>query len=99
MAEATLLEQVRQVARVLGLLEYHTYRSTKSPSGFPDCVFVGPRGVLYRELKRERENPTAAQQKWLNGLLTAGQDAAVWRPSDWLSGRCERELRAVSVRR
>ena len=62
---------------------YHTYDSRRSNPGFPDLVLVGCNGVLYRELKTDRGRLTPMQEWWLNSLLDAGQDAGVWRPSDW----------------
>jgi len=79
--------------RVLG---YHTWNSRKSPSGFPDWVFCGPNGVIYRELKRQSEKPTPAQQEWLDALSRAGEDAGVWRPSDYYSQRIALELAALA---
>ena len=92
MSEKDLAAQVVDTAKTLNLLRYHTYRSTRSPSGFPDEVIVGPGGCLFRELKREGEKPTVAQQKWLAGLSAAGEDADVWRPSDWYTGRILAEM-------
>lgn len=99
MSEKELETHVADACRTLGLLRYHTWRSIHSPAGFPDDVIVGDR-VLYRELKREREHPTAAQQEWLDRLAATGADVAVWRPSDWLAGRITAELVALcSTRR
>jgi hypothetical protein len=78
-----------------GLTWYHTYSSKKSPSGFPDLVIAG-RWVVYRELKRQAENPTKAQRDWIAALEAAGADVGVWRPSDWLSGKVQRELAALA---
>jgi hypothetical protein len=99
MREGALQEAVRVRCKTLGLLYYHTYRSTRSPAGFPDCVIVGPRTLLYRELKTAVGKVSAAQQSWLDALAAAGQDAAVWRPADLLSGRIDRELVGVAARR
>jgi hypothetical protein len=98
MPEAVLQEEVRVSCKGLGLLMYHTHRSQHSPAGFLDCVIVGQR-VLYRELKREGKNPTISQQEWLDRLTAAGQDADVWRPTDWFSGRIVAELQDISTRR
>jgi hypothetical protein len=96
MTERQLDEGIRSIADGLGLLRYHTFNSRKSPSGFPDLVLVGPRGVLFRELKRQSEKPTPAQEDWLRALREAGQDADVWRPADLLSKRVARELTAIA---
>lgn len=99
MTERQLEDHVAARAKVYWLLYYHTYRSERSPSGFPDDVIVGPGGVIYRENKTEEGRVSKAQQEWLDRLIQAGQDAAVWRPSDLLSGRVDREMRALSARR
>lgn len=48
--------------------------------GFPDLVLARRHVVLFRELKRDHENPSPEQQLWLEAL---GPVAAVWRPRDW----------------
>lgn len=67
-------------------------------AGFPDLIVVGPGGLLAREEKRDGENPTDAQQKWLD-LLGLHIDAGVWREADLRSGRIEHELRALRTPR
>ena len=102
MSEADLLSNVTSGTRKrpglckwYGLTWYHTYNSKKSPSGFPDLVIAG-RTVMYRELKRQKENPTKAQREWIAALEAAGADVGVWRPEDWYSGRINRELAALA---
>lgn len=83
MRERELQTGVLSLARLMGLLVYHTYDSRRSQPGFPDLVIVGPRGVLYRELKTINGRVSPDQQKWLAALQRAGQDAGVWRPDQW----------------
>src|SRR5579863_4723696 len=97
MSERNLDDQIRRLAEDLGLLRYHTWNSQRSPSGFPDLVLIGGSGILFRELKRERYDPTPMQQAWLSALENAGGDSGVWRPSDLLSGRIARELTAIAA--
>jgi hypothetical protein len=78
------------------LLYYHTHRSDKSPAGFPDWVFTGPGGVIFRELKGAKEQLKPAQQAWYEMLHRARADVDVWRPADRMSGRISAELRAVA---
>jgi hypothetical protein len=92
----SLAAHVRKLMKDLGLLGYHTLRSLGSEQGYPDWTICGPGGVLFRELKRQGRNPTPAQQRWLDALAAAGQDAGVWRPADLLSGQIARELAAIS---
>jgi len=97
MTEAALDRHIERIRSDLGVaLSYHTYRSVKSPSGFPDRVYASPGGVLFRELKTAKGRPTAAQTAWLDGLRAAGVDADVWRPEDLASGRIARELAAIA---
>jgi len=95
MTEKDLLEQCRAAAKGLGLLCYHTHDSRRSEPGFPDLVIVGRRGVLIRELKRQRGAVTSAQSAWLDALTTAGADADVWRPADLIDGTVLDQMRAV----
>ena len=87
--EKEFQSSVVELAKLGGWLIYHTYRSTKSPAGFPDLVLVRER-VLYRELKLDHTYPSEAQKGWLAALEGAGADVAVWRPRDWPD--IEREL-------
>ena len=52
-------------------------------AGFPDLVLVGHGRVLWRELKTDTGRVRLDQQRWLDTLRAAGEDAAVWRPRDW----------------
>lgn len=106
MSEDDLLGAVLDMAAVHGIRTVHfraakTERGWRTPvqgdgKGWPDLVLVGPRGVLFRELKSRAGLPTAEQQAWLGALGDAGQNAGVWRPADLRSGRILTELRAVS---
>lgn len=98
MSEAQLLATIRQACRKLGLLCYHTYDSRRSEPGFPDLVIVGAERVIYRELKSERGRLRPEQRTWLDALSRAGQDADVWRPGDFYSGRIVRELESLRHR-
>ena len=83
--EKQWLQQVRDLARLLGWLEYHTYDSRRSSPGFPDLVLVhrAHRRLIFAELKRERGRVSPAQQEWFDALREAGQEAYVWRPSEF----------------
>ncbi len=67
--------------------------------GFPDLVLVPPARpdsyseVLFRELKSQVGRLSPDQRLWRNRLIDAGENWAIWRPSDMdlieetLSGR------------
>ncbi len=96
MTEAKLQETVRQLCVNLGLYHYHPHDSRHSAGGWPDSVIAGPRGILFRELKRQDKSPTAEQAR-VGALLTAaGADYAVWRPLDLLDGTIAREVAAIT---
>lgn len=77
-----LFETKKGLATMTGwTLVYHTYRSPRSPAGFPDWVLVRER-VIYVELKREKGKPSAEQVVWLDGLARAGAEVYLWKPSD-----------------
>ena len=77
----------------------HHRRSEMTNPGWPDLVVKAPAGragVMFRELKKQKEKPTPDQWEWLDALAAAGMDADWWRPSDYLSGRVARELAALA---
>lgn len=93
-SEAQFQQQVLDVARLRGwTLVYHPAdnvpRETKSGKrylqdvkpGFPDLVLVRER-IVYAELKTMTGRLSKAQQKWRDGILAAGGDWHLWRPSD-----------------
>jgi len=82
MSEKQFEGAIKKLAGLYGYLYYHTYRSQKSPAGFPDCVLVGYGRVIYAELKTAKGQPTAEQYEWLLALHDAGQNVFLWRPDD-----------------
>lgn len=82
LAERDFMATVREAATLTGWLAYHTYRSKRSPSGFPDLVFVRDR-VIFAELKAARTRVTREQRCWLDALDAAGAETYLWRPDDW----------------
>ena len=93
MTEKELLALVRDAARTFGYRMYHTLRSKGSEAGFPDLILLRDGVGWAIELKREGKEPTPAQHDWLYDFTAAGFRTAVWRPTDWLSGRILEELR------
>ena len=60
--------------------------------GFPDIVALRER-VVWIELKAVKGRLSVEQSRWLAQLGYAGQEAHVWRPSDWRDGVIEETLR------
>jgi hypothetical protein len=81
LSEKDLTTLIVDLAKQLGWKRYHTYRSEKSPAGFPDEVFVRER-VIFAELKRQKGKTTPLQDEWLDALRKAGSEVYLWRPSD-----------------
>jgi len=97
MTEDDVEEAVRRLIKDMQLKGFHVWKqhARRASRGFPDWVIAGPGGVLFRELKNQSEEPSDEQQEWLAVLTWGGADAAVWRPSDVLSGRVARELQTL----
>lgn len=94
MLEGVLQERVRQLLILHGWRHYHTYRSKRSPAGFPDVCAIRGNRLLFAELKREKGKTTPAQDAWLADLRALpGIEVYVWRPRFLLSGRIEEILR------
>lgn len=87
-------------AKSKNVLCYHTYNSERSPSGFPDKVFVGHRGIMFREEKvSDTGTVSDAQTEWILALRAIGIDADIWwYPRDWNSGRVQNEINALGRR-
>jgi hypothetical protein len=96
MSEGELTEQIRQRCEALKLERWHTYDSRRSPTGWVDEVIAGPGGAIFRELKRENGRPTVAQNRCIELLFSGGLNVGVWRPSDLLSGRIDRQLADIA---
>lgn len=96
MRERQLQQTVEQLATLLGWRLYHTYDSRRSNPGFPDLVMVHreQQRVVYAELKSTKGRVTNAQREWLDDLQAAGQEAFIWRPSDWLDGTIHATLKS-----
>ncbi len=103
--EKQLLATVVEMAEAHGWLVYHQldqggvtedgrqWHGKRIGPGFPDLVLVRPPLLMFRELKSQSGTVSRHQEQWMHGLLEAGADAMVWRPSDMdlieetLSGR------------
>lgn len=101
MGEAQLRDRVIDAVRQHGLkLKVHpdSRRDRDSDRGFPDLVIAGLGGVLWRELKDQHDTPSPGQLAWADTLRAAGQDWAIWRPLDLLSGAVDLQLAALTIR-
>lgn len=92
--------QVIEAAKLLGWRHYHTYRSKRSPSGFPDLVMVRDGMLVALELKRESGRATPEQRAWIEELdQVPGVTARIVRPSQlqWLVDEVLRRDAPVGV--
>lgn len=96
MPEETLRLKIKQLAKELGWMSYHTHDARRSDAGWPDVALVHPKGgrFMVRELKTERGTVTKEQREWLHALADAGIDTGVWRPMQYLDETVLRELTA-----
>ena len=101
MSEDDLEQALREFCLRLGLFYYHTHDSRGSEDGFPDCLIVSEdkAWIIFAELKNQTRKPTFKQASWLRVLgvvasLSYGRVRVfLWRPSNWISGDIEREIR------
>ncbi len=98
MSERELEEHIRELCRGLGVLRFHVRDSRGMNRGMPDDVLIGAGGILWRECKTQKGRLTPEQQDTGEALAALGQDYALWRPADLLSGRIARELEIISGR-
>jgi hypothetical protein len=99
MSEKQLDRAVRRLLRDLGLSEFsfHPPDGTgRYQAGHPDWFIAGSHGVIWRELKTERERLTPTQKAWIERLQANGLDVGVWHPIDLLTGLIATELMAIS---
>jgi hypothetical protein len=82
-SEKEFMAQVVQYAKLRKWLVYHTHDSRHSAKGFPDLVFVRDTEILFVEMKSDKGKLTPEQEVWVDALVAAGQQVAVWRPSYW----------------
>ena len=85
-SEAHFQQRVIQLARYLGWgLRYHAYDSMGSAPGFPDWVLVNRRlkRAILVELKSQHGRLSKDQAEWHQTLRECGEEAYIWRPSDW----------------
>jgi hypothetical protein len=86
---------VRKLIRDRRLYAYEAGDSRRAVRGWPDFVVLGSR-VLWREIKTTDGQLTSEQRHVGYLLIAAGQDWAVWRECDLVSGRIARELGSIA---
>ena len=97
MTEAELDAEAAQIAEELGVWTMAIPDSRRMPArGWPDRVFIGPRGHLFRELKTAAGVLTHDQRLLGYRMKAAGLNWAVWRPADVASGKVRRELQSIA---
>lgn len=79
--ESAFKQQVLDLARVYHWRWYFTYRSKRSPAGWPDLQLARDRLILV-ELKREGGKLSAAQASWIHDLIAAKAETYIVRPRD-----------------
>jgi YD repeat-containing protein len=81
LTERAFQAQVIELAGLLGFKHYFTYRSKRSPAGWPDLALCRDRLILV-ELKKQAGVVSEKQKAWLGWLLEAHVETYVCRPSD-----------------
>jgi hypothetical protein len=98
-SEKAFMQQVRDLAKLKGWLLYHTHDSRRSEPGFPDLVLLKPPVLMFVELKRDDEQPSEDQERWLGELAGVERvTVQVWRPQDWDDVVATLALRANGLR-
>ena len=98
MTEDELQAKVTAMCDERGLMWHHCRDSRRCHGrrGLPDLLLAGEHGVLFRELKGEHGVTSSMQDLWGWILRKAGQDWALWRPSDLESGLIAAEMEKIS---
>lgn len=82
-SEAHFQSRVIRLAQLLGWKCFHMYDATNSPAGLPDLLLRRPPRLLWAELKSEHGRLTPQQRLFLSDLIACGQEAYMWKPSDF----------------
>lgn len=95
MSEADLLANLDDACEKLDLRLFHVRDARRQKlKDMPDALIVGDGRLWLFELKKQSGRPTPGQRQILEYLGECGTyRAGLWRPSDWLSGRIDSELR------
>lgn len=75
--------QVSELAGILGWAVWHVLDARGMERGWPDLTLARPPRLVFAELKAERTRVRPEQAATLELLRACGQEAYLWRPSDW----------------
>jgi hypothetical protein len=79
------------------VLAFHWPDSTQvTARGWPDWVFIGPRGILFREAKSDSDQLSSDQKKVGYALQALKLDWACWDSWDLRKGVIEYELGEIA---
>lgn len=102
MKESELVAVILELGMRLGFMACH-FRpaltnkgwrtAVQGDVGFPDIVLAKYGRVIVAECKSKVGRVTKEQEAWLLRLVSVANEAYVWRPEDWLSGKIEKVLR------
>lgn len=95
MSEEQVARAVRDACAAFGVLRFHVPDSRWMAAGWPDEALIGPRGVIFRELKTAKGRVRPEQATVLDRMGAAGLDVGLWRPGDVLSGAIVAQIRAI----
>lgn len=98
MTEGQLQQCIIDLCKVFYLLCYHTHNSQRSAKGYPDLTIVGPRGIVFAELKNATYKQSLDQRCWEAGIREAGGTFYLWRPEHWHSGEIRETLEGLCAR-
>lgn len=99
-AQLKILEEQTQSA-ICNLCDYlhlkwfHNPDSRRVNPGLPDLIIIGPRGVIYVELKSRTGELRKAQEETIVLLRQSQQRVFVWRHTDLFDGTVLRELSRI----
>jgi hypothetical protein len=97
MTHKDLEDLVDHICRQLGLLCLQIPEPWRcGVRGWPDRVIVGPRGILFRELKTMSDVLSVDQVRVGERITAAGGDWAVWTPADATCGLIGRTLHELA---
>jgi len=83
LTEKDFMQQIKDLAHVLGWWTFHPFDARRSRHGWPDLVLLRGQSALFREVKKSGAHLTGDQAYVLEMMLEAGLDAGAWWPEDW----------------